>query len=189
MPDLASESCSDEDCAGRRRRESYWARRTTGPALVDQGAGDEHPRARPEDISHTGRSAGARSPAVPGRRRPVHGAWIDHVMREDASAAEEARQDQHRVRSFTGTLREKIVRHNPEQERSSKYPTGPAPGWSSTSLPAPRITLTSNGLDQGGLAATVRSQNGHMFVAADHQAEVFQHSFISAHHGDVLQVQ
>ena len=38
-------------------------------------------------------------------------------------------------------------------------------------------------------AAAIRSQDGHVFVAADHQAEIFQHNLLSAHHRNILQIQ
>ena len=158
---------------------------------MDQGAGDEHPpRFAGRHFAHRTlgqvrylelRQGGVGQFAVPG---------IDHVMREDASAAEETGQDHVTPAGFAGALGQKIVRHNAQQRTQFENIPAvlPQDGHRGT-FPRHGITFPRNGLDQGGLAAAVRPQNGHMFVAADHQAEIFQHSFLSAHHGDILQIQ
>ncbi len=115
---------------------------------------------------------------------------IDHVMREDASAAEETGQDHVAPAGVAGASGQQIVRHNAEHRPQFENvpPVLPQDGHRRP-LARHGIAFTRDRLDKCGLAAAVRSQNGHMFVAADHQAEIFQDNLLSAHHRDILQIQ
>ena len=135
-------------------------------------------RASPEDISRTGRSArcdifeSARAASASSRcRRSTSWCGKMRVLlkKPDSTTSRPQASPEHRdIKSFD-TI--------PSNERSSKISPALLPqDGHRRALLRQGIAFPRDGLDQGRLAAAVRTEDGHMFVAADHQAEIFQHN-------------
>src|SRR5271166_6277578 len=129
---------------------------------------------------------------------------IERVIREDARTAEEARQHHVKAARVPRTRRHQVVRHDPEQGTQLKYiPILLPENGHTRSFANHRVTLASDGFNQGRFAASVWSEHRNMFVGMNAQTEVVERglqainahaahtaaSQVAAHHADVPQIE
>ena len=112
----------------------------------------------------------------------------DHVVGLHTYAAEETGKDGVAAGDFAGAEGHPVVGDHAQQGTEIEYvPALLAEDGHAGAFALERVALAGDGLDEGGFAAAVGSQDGDVLADADAEAEVVEDDLVAAHDGDVLQ--
>jgi hypothetical protein len=112
------------------------------------------------------------------------------MIRLDTDAAEEARENHFKAGDVARAGVHQIVGDDAQQRAEFEDVPGilSENGEGGTGA-GQRIAFARDGLDQGGFAATVGSQDGHVLAGLNAKSYVFEHGFFTAHDGDAVKVE